>query len=196
MNFNGKRVLILGDSQAEGIAPTLADLLESAGAQVSVSVHSGMILARALTDLDLTSLARGQSVVVISLGGNNPPTSESRARDQMAQLLAPFSGKTLFWLTVLPSVDPSLQPAREAMARWQQSFLPGRGVNVMNGSALTSDLPRRDAVHLFASGYENLAERIAVKMGRTTSFFQRVGWGLLGTAIGVATATWAVSRRS
>lgn len=194
MNFNGKRVLILGDSQAEGIAPTLADLLESAGAQVSTSVHSGMSLARALSELNLPALARGQDVVVISLGGNVPPSSEERARDQMSRLLAAFSGKTLFWLTVLPSVDPSLQPAREAMARWQQAYLPGMSVNVMNGSDLTRDLPRRDAVHLFTSGYVTLAERIAVKMGHTTSFFQRAAWGLFGVALGVSVAVLVTSR--
>lgn len=194
MNFSGKRVLILGDSQAEGITPTLSAILESAGAGVSVSVHSGMSLARALSELNLGALARGQDVVVVSFGGNVPPSTEERALDQMSRFLSFFPGRTVFWLSVLPSMDPNDQPARAAMAGWQQWFLPRLGVNVINGADVTADLPRRDEVHLYASGYETLAERVAIKMGSVTTSWQRVLGVVLGVAGGVSAAIWMARR--
>jgi hypothetical protein len=183
MDLRGKHVKIVGDSQADGIDGPLGHLLESAGATVSSSTHTGMSLAQAASlppseDADIT---------FVSFGGNNPPATYATAVSQMDALLSKLRGQ-VYWMTVLPSSDPALQPARARMAAWQKRYLPTRGVIVIDGEATAAGLPRGNDPHLTASGYTALAGRLLAALRATPA---RAPWLLaigVGTAIGVGVA--------
>jgi hypothetical protein len=108
----------------------------------------------------------------------------------MDALLALLPGARVYWLTVLPSRNPDLEPARAQMARWQKEYLPTKGVGVLDGERLAAGLPRAGDPHLTAAGYSTLA-------GRLLAAVQAPRWGwLLPVVAGVAIgAGLALSRR-
>jgi hypothetical protein len=184
MNFTGQHVLIIGDSQADGIDGPLGRLLTSLGATVTSSVHTGMSLAQGAT-LGVQSA----DIAIVSFGGNNPPVTYSRATAQMDALLALLPGARVYWMTVLPSTNPELQPNRARMALWQKRHLPTKGVGVIDGARLASGLPRAGDPHLTASGYASLAGRLLTALQRTATPLS--GWFLpvlAGAAIGIGVA--------
>lgn len=185
MDLRGKHVEIIGDSQADGIDGPLGHLLESAGATVSSSTHTGMSLAQAasLTPADA-------DITIVSFGGNNPPATYATAVSQMDALLAKLSGQ-VYWMTVLPSSDPALQPARARMAAWQKRYLPTRGVIVIDGEATAAGLPRGNDPHLTASGYTALAGRLLAALRATPA---RAPWLLAIAAGAVIGAGVALAR--
>lgn len=168
MFLRGKRVLLIGDSQVQGIAPRFRNILESIGGSVVVSDHPGMSLSQAIS-LDLRSLVANADAVLVSFGGNGPPRSVDNARVQLGEFVRKLGGKRAFWLTVLPSTDPEIASARERMAGWQRELLPEMGVTPLDGESLASDLSRRDTVHLTANSYSVLADRIFDRMQRDES---------------------------
>lgn len=187
MDLRDQTVLLLGDSQIQGLAEELEALIVAAGGSVTVSAHPGMSLKAAYETLP-ANIANGHDVVIVSFGGNNPPTEYSRAVTQMSGLLHLLIGRRVFWLTVLPSTDPDLQPARGQMAAWQKRYLPTKGVTVLDGNSLTDGLPRRDGLHLTPNGYTALATRIVSAIVRTGG--RLVGVVAGAAVIGAAIAWW------
>lgn len=186
MDLRGKHVDIEGDSQADGIDGPLGRLLEAQGASVSSSTHTGMSLAQAAS----LPAVGDADIVLVSFGGNNPPSTYAAAVSQMDALLAKLSGQ-VYWMTVLPSSDPTLQPARARMAQWQKRYLPTRGVIVIDGEAAAAGLPRGNDPHLTAAGYTALAGRLLAALRATPA---RVPWFLAAVAGVVLGAGVALSR--
>jgi len=191
MNLLGKRVILFGDSQVQGLAPSLSRLLTAAGAvEVGVSANPGVSLKTASETLQGTT--SGYEVVLVSFGGNNPPSTAARAFAYMQALLAPMQGKTVYWLTVLPAEDAVLQVGRARMAAWQKRYLPSHGVTVLDGDALSAGLTRRDGLHLTSGGYARLADRIARKM--TAAATPLWPWLVLGGLV-IGAGAYALTRR-
>lgn len=184
MDVQGKRGILFGDSQMEGISRTLKRLLEEAGAEVAVSAHRGMSLKTAYTTLP--NETEGYDFVVLSFGGNNPPPNKSVAIAQMDRMLSEIGNKTIFWISVLPAEDRELQVGRGRMETWQKEYLPTRSVHVIDGRALTSDLPRSDGLHLAGSSYTTFAVRVFSAMKSATNF----PWKpvIFGAIVGIVTA--------
>lgn len=159
MDLRGKSVLIWGDSQAAGIGPHLQQLLP--GARVEVDAQVGLPLRGALGRLLPPS---GRDVAIVSLGGNNPTGNPQIAKAAFRTVLAALP-KTVFWITVLPSLDPEQQAARARMVGFQRRFLPGMGVRIIDGAAIAQGLPRAGDVHLTGSGYEVAARRTVAWIG-------------------------------
>lgn len=156
-SVRGKRVLLYGDSQMQGLAAKLkAIFLQQGAADVIVQVHQGFTLAQMPSDLP----PHRADVAIVSGGGNVPPRTAEAARSQMDALLA-LLPREVAWVTVVPSTDPSLEEGRSRMRSFQKYYLPSKGVSVIDSPRLVSGLPRRDEVHLTASGYESFATRLA-----------------------------------
>lgn len=168
----------------EGISRTLKRLLEEAGAEVAVSAHRGMSLKTAYTTLP--NETEGYDFVVLSFGGNNPPPNKSVAIAQMDRMLSEIGNKTIFWISVLPAEDRELQVGRGRMETWQKEYLPTRSVHVIDGRALTSDLPRSDGLHLFGSSYTTFAARVFSAIQSAANF----PWKpvIFGAIVGIVTA--------
>lgn len=175
MDLTGKRIILFGDSQMQGLSRKLTSILHEAGAaEVDTSAHPGMSLKTAYTTLPRATA--GYDVVIVSFGGNNPPRTKAMAISYMRRLLDQMQGKVVFWLTVLPAEDDALQVGRGRMERWQKEYLPTRGVHVLDGRALADGLRRADGLHLTTTSYQTLATRIAISMAT-------VGNGLPWTSI-------------
>lgn len=183
--FAGKSVELVGDSQAQGLAPSLGPIAAAAGGAFGSSVHPGMSLSQAVSDIG-ADIFNGRNTVIVSLGGNNPPRTQSLANQQMDAFLAKFPGRQVYWITVLPSTDPTMQPARALMASWQKAHLPARGVRVIDGELLAKSLPRRDEVHLTALGYRDLAARLNTLLNRSPMSAGAVAF--VGALIGAGAA--------
>lgn len=172
MDFTGKRVVLLGDSQMQGLARELsAILLQRGAAVVDVSAHVGMSLKTAQETLQ--NVANGYDVVIVSFGGNNPPATKERAVFYMNGLLSRMGGKEVAWMTVLPVADAALQVARGKMERWQKEHLPTKGVLVLDGRALASGIRRPDGLHLSSGGYSILAGRLIGAVDRAS---RKIPW--------------------
>lgn len=156
-SVRGKRVLLYGDSQMQGLATKLkAILLRQGAADVIVQVHPGL----RLSSMPSEEPPRDADVAIVSGGGNVPPRNSDDAKRQMNALLAVLP-RDVAWVTVVPSTDPSLEEDRSRMRSFQKEHLPSRGVLVIDSPDLVSGLPRRDSVHLTATGYESFATRLA-----------------------------------
>jgi len=192
MNLSGQRVLIFGDSQAQGISRELGRLLTDAGAIVAYSTHVGMSLLQGAT---LAPPPARADLVIVSFGGNNPPTTYARATQEMDRLLTLLQGARVYWMTVLPSVNPAIEPARAQMAAWQKQYLPSKGVGILDGEQLAAGLPRGIDPHLTGSGYTTLSQRIYAALGGTaTPLSGWVGPVIGGLALGAGLA-FLVSQR-
>ena len=111
----------------------------------------------------LPNAADGYDVVIVSFGGNNPPSTRERAVFYMNGLLSRMGGKEVAWMTVLPVADASLQ----------KEHLPTKGVLVLDGRALASGIRRPDGLHLSSGGYALLADRLVVAIDRAS---KKVPW--------------------
>lgn len=195
MNLTGKRVLLFGDSQIQGLGRHLPALLLAQGAAaVDVSAHPGMSLKTAYETQGRA--AAGYDVVILSFGGNNPPPSKTMARTFMDRLLAQIGpNREVAWITVLPAADQALQVGRGRMETWQKEYLPTKGVSVLDGRALASGIRRADGLHLTAGGYRIFAQKVARAIAALSAGvpWWPVGLGLI-LGIGAAIGSAAVAR--
>lgn len=156
----------------QGLSRSLREiLLERGASEVETSTHVGMSLKSAQETLP--NAADGYDVVIVSFGGNNPPSTRERAVFYMNGLLSRMGGKEVAWMTVLPVADASLQVGRTKMERWQKEHLPTKGVLVLDGRALASGIRRPDGLHLSSGGYALLADRLVVAIDRAS---KKVPW--------------------
>jgi lysophospholipase L1-like esterase len=189
MDIQGKRVLLFGDSQMQGLGNHLPALLRAQGASdVGVSAHPGLSLKLAYERFPTASA--GYDVVLVSFGGNNPPSTRTTAVTYMDRLLAQLGDREVLWISVLPAADPALQVGRAKMERWQKEYLPTRGVVVLDGRALASGIRRADGLHLTSAGYRVFAGRVAEAVQRAGGVIAPLAVAAVGAIIGAAIAWW------
>jgi hypothetical protein len=182
-----KAVLLYGDSQMQGMAPRLRELLlEKGAASVVVQVRAGL----SMRDAAVLMPPLRADVAIVSLGGNAPTADRTQALAQMQMMLALFP-RRVAWLTVLPSTDPDLEVGRTRMRNWQKEALPQNGVMLLDTSELIQGLPRRDSVHLTSHGYATLATRVAEAV---TAWGHRLGLALALGLLGGSSLAWVRSR--
>jgi hypothetical protein len=187
MDLHGKRVLLFGDSQMQGLGNHLPALLRAMGAtDVGVSAHPGLSLKQAY--LQHPRVSAGYDVVIVSFGGNNPPPTQEIANRYMNALLAQFGDREVAWITVLPAEDPTIQVARGRMERWQKTFLPGKGVVVLDGRKLADGIRRADGLHLTSAGYRVFAQRVARAIALSETSAPSIV--PLGITLGLIAFTW------
>lgn len=188
MNLRGKSVLLYGDSQMQGMGPTLKARLEEQGARVALVAQPGLPVRGALERLPPPS---GYDLAIISLGGNNPPITYEAAATAMSHVLGGVAAGHVAWVTVLPSSDPTQEVDRARMRSFQEQYLPSVGVTTIDGQAVLRGLAKRDSVHLTAQSYITAAERVAGMVLDVSIVSQNVVALVAGCAlIGAAAATY------
>lgn len=167
--------VVLGDSQAEGLAP----FLRASG--FTVIDRRGWSTARLRGELGAI-LARRPELVVLVTGGNDDPDAPGYAellRGIVAQVRA--SGAKLVVVgPVFAKVQPDAQVHPRTAAKIRAA-LAGTGATFIDAQPLTRDLARDSNVHLDRAGYAVYAARLerALRPGSGAL----LGLALLGAAL-------------
>jgi hypothetical protein len=181
---------LVGDSQAEGLAP----FFRAAGA--AVSDHRGYSTRRLRDEvLPTLRIAPGDTVVVVT-GGNDDPDSAQlpeivRSTAERLERAVGSSGR-VFWVgpvfaRVLP--DATVHPRTAAVHR---AAVAGKArVSWIDAQPLTRDLARSTNVHLDAAGYREYAERLMRAMQSSGSGLAL--FALVSLAVAIATRKWWIA---
>lgn len=184
----GDKVLVVGDSLAQGLAPQLKGLAATSGVEVgSISEVSTRMQQwvtpprRAALEKALASLV--PTVVLVSLGTNDNKTgyTDKELTQQLAELLTVLraTGATVVWMLAPP------MPFADRIA----PLLATAGVQVIDTQAI--EIPRGpDDIHPTARGYAAWAEWVWGKLSAATPALS--GWGKVGSEIPSASFVSAV----
>jgi len=170
---NGAKVLVVGDSLAQGLAPQFKALATASGVdtasitEVSTRMQQWVTAPRrAALEKAISSFA--PSVVLVSLGTNDNKTdyTDAQLAQQLTDLLAVLrgGGASVVWLLAPP------MPFPDRMA----PILAASGVAVVDTQALV--VPRGpDDIHPTARGYAAWAEWVWGKLSQPSAALS--GWG-------------------
>ena len=157
----GARVLLLGDSLAQGLGPPLARLAEAAGVSlVARGVQSSTIKQWLSGSVLVDAVSRAEpSLTLVCLGTNDmraaDPGAEGRRAGELADALFRSNSTAVAWIGP-PSLPFETNAFRAALA----TMCGARDVRIFDSQAL--DLARApDGVHMTPAGYGAWAESIA-----------------------------------
>jgi stage II sporulation SpoD-like protein/GDSL-like lipase/acylhydrolase family protein len=157
----GARVLLLGDSLAQGLGPPLARLAEAAGVSlVAKGVQSSTIRQWLAGSSIVDAVTRSvPSLTLVCLGTNDMGAAdagaEGRRAGELVDVLYRNSGAAVAWLG-----PPSLPVDKSAFRGALAAACGERDVRIFDSQAL--DLARApDGVHMTPAGYDAWAEAIA-----------------------------------
>lgn len=168
---------LVGDSQAEGLGPSF----RAKGWRTFP--FRGYSTSRIKAELRAIPFGRGDTVVIVA-GGNDDPESSALAGTVRAAALDVIGrGAQLFWVgPVFAKVQPDAQ-VHPRTAEVHRAALPG-GVTWIDAQPLTRDLARSSNVHLDAAGYRVYAARLEAAMRSSSgSGLALVAVVLLGAAV-------------
>jgi len=163
------RILVIGDSLTEGMAPFLGPAGDEYGLSVVGVGRVGWTTGRWVREGDVPSLleAYRPDVVVYALGTNDDRVSETAVR----ALLAAAEGREVRW--VGPFDSGRLDAALGSLL----------GSRFVSGVPLGDGIPRTpDGVHMTRDGYSMLARRLVGALASSRSA------AVAGWAIALATA--------
>ena len=175
------RVLLVGDSLVQGLAPRFKQLTEAAGGElVSLSSigKSTFWYGQQTFIQDLVNQYNPRLVIIVlgtnDEGAEQDPTKYHRAIDAV---LRQTGGKRVVWVGP-PTIPRSADEDAGSAARNTLLAQHG-GMVVFDGRALTSDLNDKrtpDGVHFTVAGSKVWAEHIFAKLqtvGRSTPFWKK-----------------------
>jgi lysophospholipase L1-like esterase len=154
VSLSGRRVLLVGDSMAQGIAPFLQRRVEAAGGTWTSAPEqsSTIIWWQGSGKLrELIALHR-PDVIFIALGSNELYTQEAESRARVIQkMVEEIGGRRAYWVG-----PPSWKPGSRLVPVIEENFQPG---HFYNSDRL--DVPRgKDGKHPTGAGYERWVELI------------------------------------
>ena len=159
------RVVVLGDSQAEGLIPHLREPLRGIGwTPVEPWAYYRGADTRTLLRHLAPALAVAPDVVIVTAGGNDGLAEDSWL--ELAQRTL-ATGAELVWITPPGAREPGsdLDLARAATAAAIARTLAGRaGVRVVEGRQLFVGLAHTDARHFTRPSYAEAASRLASRL--------------------------------
>lgn len=161
VSLAGRKVLLVGDSMAEGIAPSLRKRVEAAGGTfVAAPEQSSTIIWWQGTGR-LRSLIGEYSpdIIFIALGSNELFMKEPLTRAPLIQnMVADIGGREAYWIG-----PPSWKPGSGLVPVIEENFQAG---HFYNSDHL--EVPRApDGKHPTAAGYERWVESVWDWYGRT-----------------------------
>jgi len=181
------RVVVLGDSQAEGLIPHLREPLRTIGwTPVEPWAYYRGADTRTLLRHLAPALAAAPDVVIVTAGGNDGLAEDSwleLARRTLA------TGAELVWMTPPGAREPGsdLDLARAATAAAIGRTLAGRaGVRVVDGRQLFAGLSHTDARHFTRASYAEAAGRLARALAPASSPGRAAGSSPAGALLALA----------
>lgn len=199
------RAVVLGDSQAEGLAPHLRGALAplfyvvntiwQRGISTRALIRSGKIEA---------ALAQRPAVVMFVLGGNDTASDSYRQDLIDAVALAARDGARVIWVGPAYSLDPVVERRHAAAREAQRALLPTLGVLWLDSVAWTRAGHADDDVHFTRVGYAAQATAIAVALearrtevlvaSRGSSTSPLIVGAVAAAALAVGLGVWAATR--
>ncbi|MBA3766079.1 MAG: Ig-like domain-containing protein [Acidobacteria bacterium] len=154
VSLAGKTVLLVGDSMAEGLAPSLQKRVEAAGGRFfGEPWQSSTIIGWEGTGRLRQMIERYQpDIIFISLGSNELEARRPEGRAPLIkQMLAEIGARPAFWIS-----PPSWKQDRGLLSVIAENFQPGHFFNASN-----LQLPRQtDGKHPTLEGFEQWTELI------------------------------------
>jgi lysophospholipase L1-like esterase len=154
VSLAGRKVLLIGDSMAEGIAPFLQRKVEAAGASLinAAEQSSTIIWWQGSGKLRSLIAQHRPDIIFIVLGSNELFTKEAESRAGVVRgMVADIGGRQAYWVG-----PPSWKPGSRLVPVIEENFLPGRFYNSDN-----LDIPRgKDRKHPTLQGYERWVELV------------------------------------
>ena len=190
---------IIGDSQGEGLVPTLVPLLEAKGMRVAgVYVQRGMSLQnmramswRAVSARAVASVSTDALIVI--LGGNNRLSRIEEYSEEVRWFLREVAGRPrqIWWIGPAATATPGVEDPHRRTGLLQKAIFDGsRKVAWLDGWSMTSRGVQfaPDGLHFTRAGYATWARRLADALPPGTPL------GLLiGAALGRPTRTGAIT---
>jgi lysophospholipase L1-like esterase len=157
----GARVLLLGDSLAQGLGPPLTRLAEAAGVSLVARGIQSSTIRQWLAGSSLVDAVRQSepSLTLVCLGTNDMGAldagAEGRRAGELIDALFQSSSATVAWIG-----PPSLPVDKSAFRAALAAMCNPRDVRIFDSQAL--DLARApDRIHMTPAGYRAWAESIA-----------------------------------
>jgi hypothetical protein len=152
--LKGRTVLLVGDSMAAGLHPSLQKMVESAGGRFyGEPWQSSTIIGWEGSGRLKEMIERYQpDIIFISLGSNELQTRRPEGRAPLIKrMLAEIGARTAFWIG-----PPSWKPDRGLLRVIEENFQPGHFFN-----ANELPLPRQaDGKHPTLEGFEQWTEKV------------------------------------
>lgn len=185
--------VLIGDSQAVGLQPTIVELLQHRGfAFLGAATHEGWSTARMAASDEIPALARARpDLVLIVLGGNDSATVASLP-EKIADLVAPFRARGAYVVWVGPAATSVawLAERKAGVMRVQRDVAARIGFEWLDGWAMTADLEHgRDGVHFPRTQLDRWARRLDAALfarGRMSA------WTWVGAGISAAMFGWLI----
>lgn len=150
----GRRVLLVGDSMGQGIAPFLQRKVEAAGGSFigAPEQSSTIIWWQGSGKLRALIAQHKPDIVFIALGSNELYTKDAEARAPVIRsMVAEIGSREAYWIG-----PPNWKPGSKLLAVIEENFQAG---HVYNSDRL--DVPRgKDGKHPTLQGYERWVELI------------------------------------
>lgn len=189
------RVGIIGDSQSEGLAPSLIPRLEARGDRVvGTMLVRGMSLASLFVDPDLVRRARAiadaSEGLIVILGGNNRRIERATYAPLLADFLRRVAvrPRVIWWVGPAYSSNATWGP-RHARTRALQSAILGSAARVrwIDAWPMTERGVElgADGLHFTRAGYRAWSARLIDALVTGPSAGALLGAGMLGAALGV-----------
>jgi len=176
---SGDRVVLVGDSIGQGLAPHLAVMLPSLGI-VFASSHAGVpLVVKSLTATGLLPLLKAHAAAfadtrtaILSIGSNdaatNDPATEAKTLQDIVAFLRDAGVDEIVWASPPNFRLPPQKVPSPATAAKQNAFdaLLTRGLvdrRIVPSDAVVSEIAP-DRVHLTPAGYSTYASQIAVAL--------------------------------
>ena len=154
VSLKGKTVLLVGDSMAAGLQPSLQKMVEAAGGRFyGEPWQSSTIIGWEGSGRLKEMIGRYQpDIIFISLGSNELQTKRPEGRAPLLKrMLEEIGARAAFWIG-----PPSWKPDRGLLRVIEENFQPGHFFN-----ANDLQLPRQtDGKHPTLEGFEQWTEKI------------------------------------
>lgn len=161
---NLPRLVAFGDSQLEGLQPSLRAALAEMFQVVSITAVRGTT-TRVLVDSDkIRSIIAAQQpdAVLFVIGGND--TASPAYDDTLIEAVAFTEGLPTIWVGPAFSTNDSVNVRHAAVSAQQQAVLPQLGVTWLDSRAWTRTGHAGDGVHFTRDAYAEQAAAIAAAL--------------------------------
>jgi lysophospholipase L1-like esterase len=185
--------VIIGDSQALGLAPHLARELPRYGYGVTsvlaeVGTSTRAVLRRGWIREALTSSPRA---LIVVLGGNDDPHDVDVYADLLRSFVAQIPpGIQVIWIGPMYAASREVEERHAAVREWQRQILPQLGVTWVDPRPWSQAGHAPDGVHFTREAYAAIAQAIARHV-----FAPPVRWILAPVAPALVLVAWKFARR-
>lgn len=185
------RAVVLGDSQAQGLAPGLREALPVIGFDVVATITTVGTSTRAMLDSDkiARALEHEPALIVIALGGNDFVTERYPETLHAFVSQARSRGARVVWVGPAHAANADVEARHARTREAQRVIVPATGALWLDSVPWTHEGHSPDGVHFTRTAYAAQARAIASAIaagGQPSSALPWIAGGLALLALGAA----------